>query len=124
MPKFGKTSLKRLKTCSEPIQIVMNQAIKLYDFSILDGHRNEKAQTKAFDNGFSHLKYPNSKHNLFPSLAIDIAPYPIEWLDHERFILLAQYIHIIAFKEGFKFYNGGYWRDPKDYPHWEDQGKL
>jgi hypothetical protein len=47
------------------------------DFKILCGHREEKEQNEAFNKGNSKLKWPQSKHNSLPSLAVDIAPFPV-----------------------------------------------
>jgi len=35
-------------------------------------YRDEVAQMEAFQEGRSHVKWPNSKHNQMPSLAIDL----------------------------------------------------
>ena len=37
-----------------------------------------------------------SKHNSYPSKAVDIAPYPIDWNNRKRFILLGGYVEGIA----------------------------
>jgi peptidoglycan L-alanyl-D-glutamate endopeptidase CwlK len=52
---------------------------QLMDFTILQGHRGEVEQTAAVKSGASKVPWPNSKHNAYPSLAVDIAPYPIRW---------------------------------------------
>ena len=46
------------------------------DITLLEGHRRLEEQNAAFESGNSHVKWPDSKHNLFPSLAVDLAPYP------------------------------------------------
>jgi len=60
----------------------MNEVIKYYDCSIVCGHRGEIAQNEAYSVGNSEVKWPNSKHNKFPSHAVDVAPYEktsIDW---------------------------------------------
>ena len=74
MPYFGRLSTQRLSTCDERLQDICNEAIKVYDFSVLCGHRDEIEQKKLFREGKSKLEYPHSKHNSIPSLAVDIAP--------------------------------------------------
>ena len=96
MPKFGRRSKKNLDSCDLDIQAVLNEAIKYYDFSVLCGERGEEEQTKAFKGGFSKVQYPNSRHNKKPSQAVDIAPYPIDWADLERFHYLAGLVIGIA----------------------------
>jgi len=38
------------------------------------------------------LIFPNSKHNKYPSLAVDLAPYPINWNNKAQFIYFAGYV--------------------------------
>ena len=44
MPKFGKQSQDRLATCHPKIQLIMNEAIKAYDFTVLCGTRTPEEQ--------------------------------------------------------------------------------
>jgi len=119
MYKFGKKSKKNLNTCHEDLQIILKEAIKVYDFSVLCGHRGEKEQNEAFANGKSKLKYPKSNHNQLPSNAVDIAPYPIDWKDINRFYELAGIIKGIAHILDIGIIWGGDWKFFKDYPHFE-----
>ena len=75
MPAFSKTSMARLETCADAIQDILMEAIKIKDFSVICGHRDEKDQNEAYLNNFSKLKFPQSKHNKLPSIAVDIWPY-------------------------------------------------
>jgi peptidoglycan L-alanyl-D-glutamate endopeptidase CwlK len=123
MPRLSQSSFERLDTCDTRIRRVIERAIKLVpaelDFTILCGHRNEKDQNKAYDEGNSKLRFPYSKHNTSPSLAIDIVPYPIDWKDLDRFYRLATYIFRAAQLEEVELEWGGHWTRFKDYPHWE-----
>lgn len=97
MPHFGTTSAGRLATCHKDLQTVMNHAIEHGpDFSILCGHRSKEDQNKAFEEGKSQLKWPQSRHNTDPSEAVDLAPYPIDWDDQNRFRVLAGYLQGVA----------------------------
>lgn len=125
MPKFSKTSEARLKTCHPDLQSVCRELIKQFDFSVLEGHRGEKAQNAAFERGNSHVRYPNSAHNKTPSLAVDIAPYPIDWGDLERFREMIYRFDAVAgvlracgeIQSHFEY--GAFWPNFKDYPHVE-----
>lgn len=127
MPSLSKKSKAILETCHSDIQRVMNEAIKYFDFTVLEGHRGEAAQNAAFAAGKSKLKYPFGKHNNLPSLAVDIAPYPIDWKNRERFIYLAGVVMGIASQMNIKLRWGGDWNgdtevaDNKfdDLPHFE-----
>ena len=52
-----------------------------YDCTIVCGHRNEIAQNLAFAENRSQLKWPNSKHNTWPSNAVDATPYETSGID-------------------------------------------
>ena len=109
MPYFGRLSTQRLSTCDERLQDICHEAIKIYDFSVLCGHRDEIEQGKFYRGGKSKLQYPASKHNSTPSLAVDIAPWPINWDDLGRFKLLAGIIFGIAHCKCIKLRWGGDW---------------
>ena len=89
MYKFGQASKQRLVTCHSDLQVISNDLITRVDFSIIYGHRTKGAQEIAVMKGYSKTHWPDSKHNHYPSNAIDIAPYPIDWKDEKRFCVLA-----------------------------------
>ncbi len=121
MPSFGKKSLDLLATCHPDLQAVLNESIKITDFTVLCGHRDEKEQNEAFAKGFSKVKYPNSKHNSTPSEAVDCAPYPISWdkKDEYRFHYMAGVILTVAKMLHKQIEWGGDWTKFKDLPHFE-----
>ena len=118
MNNFGLKSLKRIKECHIDLQTIAYELIKVMDVTILCGHRNEIDQNNAFINGKSKLQWPQSKHNVLPSLAIDIAPYPIDWKNIDKFNEMCDHVERIAKDKGIKIRLG---RDFsfKDYPHVE-----
>ena len=132
MAKFGKSSASRLESCHPDIQQVMNKVIEHYDCTIVCGHRGKADQDKALADGLSQLPFPKSKHNTFPSLAVDVAPYitadgEIPWQDTEAFAKLAGYILAVADMEGVSLRWGGDWDSDnrtddekfRDRPHFE-----
>ena len=119
MPGFGKRSRLKLDTCHPDLQEILREAIRIYDFSILCGSRNEEEQNELFDTGRSKVKYPHSKHNSDPSRAVDIAPYPIDWNDKERFHELAGIIKAVAYDKGVELKWGGDFKNFFDGPHFE-----
>ena len=114
MPKFGKTSKKRLNTCDTSLQDLFNEVVRYFDCSVLIGHRGEKEQNEAFDKGNSQVRWPDGKHNSNPSTAIDIAPYPIDWDDRERFTYFAGFVMGIAASQGISLRWGGDWDSDND----------
>lgn len=70
--------------------------------------------------GFSKLKYPNSKHNKTPSIAVDIIPYPfMGWDNTGDFKLLSDIIKRHAKALDIKIRWGGDWVNFVDMPHFE-----
>jgi len=105
-------------------------AIQIMDFSVLEGHRGKDLQNLYYDQGKSKLRFPDGKHNSNPSLAVDLAPYPIDWNDSKRFILLAGVVLGCAHALGVKMRWGGWWQGDiskykkgaqsfNDLPHYE-----
>lgn len=109
MPSFGKRSLRILDTCHPDIQMIMNEIIKVTDITIISGHRGEAEQTAIYNGGHSKTAWPKSKHNNQPSHAVDIAPYPIDWSDAERFIYVAGMVIFCARYHNIKMRWGGDW---------------
>tara|TARA_E500000305_G_C3918212_1_gene186781 strand:+ start:354 stop:692 length:339 start_codon:yes stop_codon:yes gene_type:complete len=90
----------------------MLEVIKHIDVTVLEGHRSVERQAELFRQGKSKLDgSPGkmSKHNHKPSLAVDVAPYPIDWQDRERFIACAFFIKGIASQMGIKLRLGADW---------------
>ena len=94
MPKFGKRSLEQLNTVHPKLMRVAYEVIKVYDHSVIWGHRGEVEQNAVFKKGLSTLEWPNSKHNKLPSVAIDVIPWPKKWgaSDREFVELAAHYM--------------------------------
>lgn len=96
MPVFSKTSKDRLETCHRDLQMLFNTVILKRDCSILCGFRGEREQQAAFRGGMSKVQWPNSKHNRQPAMAVDVAPYPADWQNRERFVYFAGYVMGVA----------------------------
>lgn len=108
-PRWSIASHDRLTTCHEDLQKVFNTVIETFDCAVLEGHRTEEAQEEAYRTGHSKLRWPFSKHNVLPSLAVDVAPYPINWNDTIRFYFFAGYVLGVASKLGINLRWGGDW---------------
>ena len=130
MPQFGKRSRANLETCHDDIRVVLESAIRLVDFTVLEGRRSKELQNLYYSQGKSQLQWPHSKHNVINpqdlSDAVDIAPWPIDWQDHKRFILVGGIILGVAHTLDIPMRWGGDWNgDFKfnesflDMPHFE-----
>lgn len=134
MPKFSKASLAKLETCHEDLQKVMHEAIKYIDFTVIYGHRSPEEQFELYKKGRKLVdgkwvkvgatvtnldgKNKKSNHNTNPSKAVDIAPYPIDWNNIQRFKDLAGVVKKAAETVGVQIQWGGDWK-MRDYPHYE-----
>jgi peptidoglycan L-alanyl-D-glutamate endopeptidase CwlK len=82
MSKFSLTSKSKLATCHNDLQTLFNHIIEERDCTIVCGYRGEAEQNKAFKEGKSQKRFPESKHNVNPSIAVDVAPFEktqIDW---------------------------------------------
>lgn len=96
MPRFGQISKTRLESCHPDLQRLFRAVVRGFDCIVLCGHRTKEQQAAAFARGNSRVKWPHSKHNNQPSLAVDVAPYPIDWSDTHRFYFFGGYVKAIA----------------------------
>lgn len=109
MPHFGRRSLHRLRTADPRLQTLFTRVVQTYDCTILEGHRGEEAQNAAFAAGKSKLRWPNGNHNAYPSKAVDVAPYPVDWSDTKRFYHFAGFVQATAAELGIPIRWGGDW---------------
>jgi len=114
-------SLNRLKECDPRLVKLILRVDELYPCHVICGHRNEADQIKAFEEKKSQLKFPQSKHNKKPSLAVDVVSgngNVIAWSDLKSFEILCLTIEAVAEEQGIKIRLG---RDFsfKDWPHIE-----
>ena len=118
MPKFGSASEAQLATCDPRLVKVLREAIKYYDFSVVEGFRGKIAQNAAYAKGLSKLPWPLGNHNKSPSTAADCAPFPIDWSDREanleRFCILAGVILVVSTQLGIPIRWGGDWNQNRD----------
>jgi peptidoglycan L-alanyl-D-glutamate endopeptidase CwlK len=92
MAKFSAVSLARLAGAHPLLQKIMHAALGKYDFTILQSQRGRADQEKAFRAGNTHAHFGQSAHNWDPAIALDVAPWPIDWNDRGRFIALNKVI--------------------------------
>lgn len=109
MWKYGTESEANLATVDERLQAVARELIKLMDVSIVTGYRGRDEQNAKYEKGLSQVQYPDSLHNKMPSRAMDIAPYPYDPTDRERFTYMAGLALGIAHGLGIKLRWGGDW---------------
>ena len=109
MPLFSNRSRAILQTCDPQLQNLFTNVVLTFDCTIVSGHRTEEEQNALFHRGASKLKWPHSKHNREPSLAVDVYPYPIDWQDRDRFHYFAGFVMGIAHNYYLNLRWGGDW---------------
>jgi peptidoglycan L-alanyl-D-glutamate endopeptidase CwlK len=133
MPSFGKLSLARLATADERLSLLMQEAIRTspVDFTVVCGHRSKEDQDRACAEGKSKAPFPTSKHNCFPSRAVDVCPFRegvgLVWGDKALFRQMAAHIMVTAKRLGLPIRWGGDFNrdgdkttnDAWDMPHFE-----
>ena len=131
MPFFGDKSKERLSQVHPDLQRLLNEVIKTYDCVILCGYRGKEEQEAALRDGKSRVHFPDSKHNHLPSLAVDVAPYPVDWSDTKdsmkRWYHFVGYVKATAERMGIPIRCGADWdgdfdfkdQNFNDLPHFE-----
>ena len=114
MNEFSAVSLDRLKTADHELQELFHHVLRVHDCSILEGFRDEATQNEYFAEGKSKVEYPGSKHNRYPSRAVDVVPYPIDWADTKRFYYFAGIVKGVAAGLDLDIRFGGDWDSDND----------
>jgi len=105
MPRFGKLSKERLKGVDAKLQNVLNEVVKYFDITIIEGLRSQERQNELVAQGKSKTKF--GKH--VEGKAVDIAPYPIDWKARDDFHYLGGFMLGMAASMGIKIRWGGDW---------------
>lgn len=126
MPEFSQKSLNRLNQCHPKLQQLFLEVIKETDCTVICGYRTKAEQDDAFYKGTSRVKWPNGKHNKFPSLAVDVWPCPVprkenKELDSDSLVwdTFADVVLTKAMELGIDITWGGSWDRFPDKPHFE-----
>jgi len=121
---FTARSQAILSTCHPDLVLLFNEVLKEMDCTIIEGYRNKSNQDEMFEKGNSQLQFPNSRHNVSPSQAVDVAPYNkeihgIDWNDTATWDIFAGVVKRIATEMNISVTWGGDWQTFIDKPHWE-----
>jgi len=107
VPKFGKRSRERLKGVDSKLINVLNEVVKYFDITVIEGLRSQERQNELVAQGKSKTKF--GKH--VEGKAVDIAPYPIDWNARDDFHYLGGFVLGVASKMGIDVRWGGDWSD-------------
>lgn len=128
----------KLESVDPALRDLVVEVAAIVPLVVLEGHRGQEAQEKAFAEGKTKLHWPNGKHNAMPSRAVDLAPVymdggaaKIDWEDLIAFGRIMGAMQSLGFQQGMKLRFGLDWdgdfrsvnRDPSesflDAPHVE-----
>ena len=105
MYKLGKKSQERLRGVNSQLVNILFELVKIMDITVIEGVRTQERQDKLVAEGKSKTKF--SKH--ITGRAVDIAPYPIDWEDRDRFHYMGGMLRGIAKQMGVDVRWGGDW---------------
>ena len=105
MPKFGKRSKERLKGVDAKLVNVLNEVVKHFDITVIEGLRSQERQNELVAKGLSKTKF--GKH--VQGKAVDISPYPIDWDARDDFHYLGGFVLGVASQMGVNLRWGGDW---------------
>ena len=101
MPKFSQRSRAKLETCHEDLQMIFNEVIWMRDCTIIEGYRGKARQNELFFLEKSQVRFPHSRHNHSPSMAVDVMEYHderphIHWFELDEIEVFARFVMEIA----------------------------
>jgi len=131
MAKFGKTSMKRLRTVHPDLQTLFQVVVKYFDCSVVSGLRTLEEQKALYTQGrtkpgniVTNADGVISKSNHQSGNAVDVVPYPSMWKDKNKMREFAGFVMGVAaiLKEqgiiDIEIEWGGHWRF-LDLPHFQ-----
>jgi len=122
---YGLSSTKNLASCHLNLQLILRHlAADGWDISVTYGYRGEDDQNRMYNATpqLSKAKWPDSDHNVYPSNAVDIAPYipgiGIPWISHDNlWVVLAGAFLLKAQELNIEVEWGGLYKNLKDLGH-------
>jgi peptidoglycan L-alanyl-D-glutamate endopeptidase CwlK len=116
MGRYSENSLKIIETIHPDLQVLFQEVVKVFDNTPTSGHRTPEHQFELFKEGRTLIDgawivtnadnvlttvdgiTKLSKHNLTPSEALDVIPYPINGKDYLRVYHFAGWVLGIAIR--------------------------
>ena len=105
MPRFSRKSRSKLEGVDPRLVLLLEEVVKYFDITIIEGKRSQERQNQLVKEGKSKTKF--GKH--VQGMAVDIAPYPIDWNARDDFHYLGGFVLGIACKMGINIRWGGDW---------------
>jgi len=122
MSNYSKNSRDKLAIAHIDLQTIFKEVIKHYDNTIVYTFRGEELQNRLFDEDASKKKYPHSRHNHYPAMAVDSAPYIAGKVSEDMYQCYHYSGYVLGIAEmlykykviSHKLIGGSDWDDDKD----------
>ena len=105
MPRFSRKSRSKLEGIDARLVLLLEEVVKYFDITVIEGKRSQERQNQLVKEGKSKTKF--GKH--VQGMAVDIAPYPIDWNARDDFHYLGGFVLGISCKMGINIRWGGDW---------------
>jgi len=110
MHVWGRGSQRELSTINPILVEIAEKVLQIRDITVIQGHRDEGTQNRYYSQGVSKVKWPYSKHNTYPSKALDVQPSPyVEETLREDLTYIAGLFVGVGAQMGHKLRWGGDW---------------
>ena len=131
---MDKQSLEHLETCDTRLLQIFTIVDTFIPLRVTEGFRDKETQDRLYNevdaNGKrkTKVKWPDSKHNTIPSIAVDAVPLPVDYHDMRKLHYFAGFVMAVAALHGVTLRWGGDWDGDKilgepsddwDKPHFE-----
>ncbi len=114
MLQLDQKSIIKLQRVDPRLVALVEAVHQIFPCFVVDGYRDEHEQNMEVLKGTSNLKYPDSKHNSDPSLAVDLAPLPYAPDNIKQLLYFAGYVMAVGSSHGLKLRWGGDWKMRQD----------
>jgi hypothetical protein len=106
-----------LAECSEPLQQwFYSERTENFSLHATTGYRGQKQQEASFQEGRSKAHFGESPHNYFPSRAVDLV-----FIVKGKNVWTPAEYEPVAKRAPANIEWGGYWKDFKDIPHFQER---
>jgi len=103
MPRFGKSSMSKLRTVHPDLQTLFQVVVKYFDCTVVYGNRTTEEQQALYAQGrtkpggiVTNCDGVKNKSKHQGGNAVDAVPYPIDWSDTNRMKYFAGFVIGIA----------------------------
>ncbi len=117
---WGPKSAEVLSTLHPDLLFIANKLANVYNVSAISGYRGKEEQTEYYNKG-TGVSWPTSNHNVRPSLALDIIPWPTQYDSIPHFDMMLGAVEAIAAEQRIAIRLGKHFSYRQDYPHIELQ---